>query len=202
LKIVCLDLEGVLVPEVWINFAEFTGIQQLRLTTRDVPDYDELMRNRLAILEENGLGLPQIQRVIERMEPLEGARAFLDRLRERYQVIILSDTYYEFAAPLIRKLGSPTLFCHSLQVAESGAITDYCLRQPDSKRKAVEALRTLEFRIIAVGDSYNDTSMLAEADAGILFRAPDNVTREFPRFPHTESYDDLDAKIDACADSL
>ena len=202
MKIVCLDLEGVLVPEVWINFAEFTGIQKLRLTTRDVPDYDELMRNRLAILKEHGLGLPQIQQVIARMEPLEGARDFLDRLRERYQVIILSDTYYEFAAPLIRKLGSPTLFCHSLQVAQDGAITDYCLRQPDSKRKAVEALHTLNFRIIAVGDSYNDTNMLAEADAGILFRAPDNVIREFPRFPHTDSYDDLDGKIDACAASL
>ncbi len=199
MKIICLDLEGVLVPEVWINFAEFTGIEQLRLTTRDVSDYDELMRGRLAILGEHKLGLPQIQQVIAKMEPLEGARAFLDRLRQRYQVIILSDTYYEFAAPLIAKLGSPTLFCHSLQVAEDGAITDYCLRQPDSKRKAVQALHTLNFRIIAVGDSYNDTSMLSEADAGILFRAPANVIREFPDFSHAERYDELETEIDARA---
>ena len=202
MKIICLDLEGVLVPEVWINFAEFTGIEKLRLTTRDVSDYDELMRGRLAILREHRLGLPQIQQVIARMEPLQGARTFLDRLRQRYQAIILSDTYYEFAAPLITKLGSPTLFCHSLQVAEDGAINDYCLRQPDSKRKAVEALRTLNFRVIAVGDSYNDTNMLAAADAGILFHAPDNVIREFPGFAHTDDYEDLEAKIDACARAL
>jgi len=198
-KIVCLDLEGVLVPEVWINFAEFTGIRELRLTTRDVADYDELMRNRLAILRKNKLGLPQIQQVIAKMEPLEGARDFLDRLRQRYQVIILSDTYYEFGTPLVRKLGSPTLFCHSLEVAKDGTISDYCLRQQDSKRKAVEALRTLNFRVVAVGDSYNDTSMLAAAHAGILFHAPDNVIREFPSFPHTDTYPELESQIDACA---
>jgi phosphoserine/homoserine phosphotransferase len=197
-KIICLDLEGVLVPEVWINFAEFAGIRELRLTTRDVADYDELMRNRLAILKKNNLGLPQIQQVITKMEPLEGARDFLDRLRQRYQVIILSDTYYEFGAPLVRKLGSPTLFCHSLEVAEDGTITDYRLRQRDSKRKAVEALRTLNFRVIAVGDSYNDTNMLAAADAGVLFRAPDNVIREFPGFPHTDTYPELESQIDEC----
>ena len=202
MKIICLDLEGVLVPEVWINVAEFTGIEKLRLTTRDVSDYDELMRGRLAILREHELGLPEIQRVIAKMDPLDGARVFLDRLRQRYQVIILSDTYYEFAAPLMVKLGSPTLFCHSLQVAENGAITDYCLRQPDSKRTAVQALHALNFRIIAVGDSYNDTKMLAEADAGILFRAPDNVIRQFSNYSHTDTYDELQAEIDARARAL
>lgn len=202
MKIICLDLEGVLVPEVWINFAEFTGIRELRLTTRDVADYDELMRNRLAILKKNKLGLPQIQGVIAKMEPLEGARDFLDRLRQRYQVIILSDTYYEFGAPLVRKLGSPTLFCHSLEVAADGTISDYRLRQQDSKRKAVEALRTLNFRVIAVGDSYNDTNMLTAADAGILFRAPDNVIREFPGFPHTDTYQKLESQVDECARAI
>jgi phosphoserine/homoserine phosphotransferase len=200
--LVCLDLEGVLLPEVWINFAEYTGIDSLRLTTRDVPDYDELMRGRLKILDENGLGLPEIQKVISAMEPLPGASGFLDELRREFQVIILSDTYYEFAAPLMLKLGSPTLFCHSLEVAANGRITDYRLRQADSKRKAVQALHTLNYRIIAAGDSYNDTTMLAEADAGILFRAPDNVIAEFPAFPHTDTYDGLMSLIRKCAAGL
>jgi phosphoserine/homoserine phosphotransferase len=196
--IVCLDLEGVLIPEVWINVAERTGIPELRLTTRDIPDYDALMKRRLGILDQHGLGLPQIQQVIETMDVMPGAREFLDGLRERFQVVILSDTFYEFAKPFMRKLGWPSLFCHSLEVdAAAGRITDYRLRQPDPKRQAVRALRGLNFKTIAAGDSYNDTTMLAEADAGILFRAPANVIRDFPQFPQVESYDALDREISA-----
>ena len=191
MQIACLDLEGVLVPEIWINVAERTGIEALRRTTRDEPDYDVLMRYRLDILEREGLGLPAIQQVIGEMGPLPGAAAFLDWLRERMQVVILSDTFYEFAAPLMRQLGWPTLFCHRLVVAEDGRITDYQLRQPDQKRRAVEAFHGLHFRVIAAGDSYNDTSMLSEADAGILFCPPDNVVREFPQFPVTRDYAEL-----------
>lgn len=202
MDIVCLDVEGVLVPEVWINVAERTRIDALRLTTRDVPDYDALMRGRLRILDEHGLGLPRIQEVIGGMEPLPGAVAFLDALRERYQVVLVSDTFYEFAAPLMRKLGRPTLFCHRLEVAPDGRITGYRLRQPDPKRRTVEALRGLAFKVIAAGDSYNDTSMLAAASAGILFRAPDNVVREFPRFPHVREYDELTREIDRSARSI
>jgi phosphoserine / homoserine phosphotransferase len=195
LEIVGLDLEGVLLPEIWINFSERTGISELRLTTRDVPNYDELMKRRLAILKEHKLGLRQIEEVVRGMSPLEGAREFLERLKGEFQVIILSDTYYEFAGPLMVKLGSPTLFCHTLEVAEDGTIINYKLRQKDSKRKAVEALHQLNFHIIAAGDSYNDTSMLSEADAGILFRAPENVVKEFPQFPHTQTYDELFSRI-------
>ncbi|MEE8580965.1 MAG: bifunctional phosphoserine phosphatase/homoserine phosphotransferase ThrH [Myxococcota bacterium] len=191
MELACLDLEGVLVPEIWINVAERTGIEELRLTTRDVPDYDELMKRRLGILERHDLGLPDIQRVIGQMSPLDGAPAFLDWLRECFQVIILSDTFYEFAQPLMRQLGWPTLFCHSLSVDQGGRIVAYQLRQSDQKRRAVEALRALAFRVIAAGDSYNDTSMLAEADAGILFRPPEKVVREFPDFPVAHSYDEL-----------
>lgn len=199
MDIVCLDVEGVLVPEVWINVAERTRIDALRLTTRDVSDYDVLMRGRLRILEEHGLGLPQIQDVIGGMDPLPGALAFLNALRERYQVILVSDTFYEFAAPLMRKLERPTLLCHRLEVAPDGRITGYRLRQADPKRRTVEALRSLAFKVIAAGDSYNDTSMLAAANAGILFRAPDNVVREFPRFPHVREYDELTREIDRAA---
>jgi phosphoserine/homoserine phosphotransferase len=190
-----LDLEGVLIPEVWISFADRTGIPELRLTTRDLPDYDQLMRQRLRILAEHKLGLREIQEVISGMEPLEGARAFLDTLRQEYQVLILSDTFYEFGMPFMHKLGDPTLFCHKLEVAADGRITDYRLRQVDPKRKAVQALKGLNFRIVAAGDSYNDTSMLSEADAGILFCAPENVVREFPQFPLTKTYDELAAAI-------
>ncbi len=197
MHIVCLDLEGVLIPEVWIEFAEATGIPELRLTTRDIPDYDQLMTRRLSILAEHGLGLPQIQEVIETMEPLPGARAFLDQLRAKGQVIILSDTFYEFAGPFMRKLGLPTLFCHSLGVGDGGVIVDYHLRQSDPKRRAVIALKQLNFTTVAVGDSYNDTTMLSEAHAGILFRAPDNVVGEFPQFPHTREYVELDEAIEA-----
>ena len=195
MHIVCLDLEGVLVPEVWISFAERTGIAELRLTTRDVPDYDKLMQGRIRILAEHKLGLSQIQEVVSGLEPLEGAREFLDRLRQDFQVLILSDTFYEFGMPLMRKLGMPTLFCHKLDVAKDGSITGYRLRQPDPKRKAVAALKELNFRVVAAGDSYNDTSMLSEADAGVLFRAPDNVVREFAQFPVTRTYTELDAAL-------
>jgi phosphoserine/homoserine phosphotransferase len=195
--IVCLDLEGVLIPEVWINVAERTGIAELRLTTRDIPDYDVLMRRRLGILDQHGLGLRQIQEVIETMEPMPGALEFLDGLREQFQIVILSDTFYEFAKPFMRKLGWPSLFCHSLEVDAAGRITDYHLRQADPKRHAVRALRSLNFQTVAAGDSYNDTSMLAEADAGILFRAPANVIREFPQFPQVETYDALAGEISA-----
>jgi phosphoserine/homoserine phosphotransferase len=188
----CLDLEGVLVPEIWINVAERTGITALRRTTRDEPDYDKLMRGRLAILDEHGLGLPDIQRVIEGMEPLDGANAFLDWLRSHTQVIILSDTFAQFAAPLMRKLGWPTLFCHALAIdASTGRIMGYKLRIADGKRKAVESLRALNFRVVAAGDSYNDTTMLKAADAGILFRPPDNVIADFPQFPVTRTYAEL-----------
>lgn len=195
MHIVCLDLEGVLIPEVWISFAERTGIPELRLTTRDVPDYDQLMRGRLRILEDKRLGLREIQDVIAAMEPLEGARAFLDQLRLDYQVIILSDTFYEFGMPFMKKLGLPALLCHKLEVAPDGRIVDYKLRQPDPKRKAVQAIKGLNLRTIAAGDSYNDTTMLTEADAGILFCAPDNVVREFPQFPLARSYGELDTEI-------
>mgnify|MGYP002378853280 FL=1 len=190
MELACLDLEGVLVPEIWINVAERTGIEGLRLTTRDEPDYDRLMRGRLALLDRHGLKLSDIQRVIAAMGPLDGACEFLDWLRERFQVVILSDTYYEFAMPLMRQLGSPTLFCHRLQVVED-RVVDYVLRQADSKREAVRAFHGLNFRVIAAGDSYNDTAMLAEADAGILFRPPQNVIDEFPRFPVARSFADM-----------
>lgn len=191
IRIACLDLEGVLVPEIWVAFAEKTGIDALRLTTRDVPDYDQLMKQRLCILAEHGLGLPDIQRVIGELEPLEGASGFLDWLRERLQVVILSDTFYEFAQPLMRQLGFPALFCHGLETDPSGRVVDYRIRLRDQKREAVKAFHALNFRVAAAGDSYNDTAMLAEADVGILFRPPENVIREFPQFPVTHGYDEL-----------
>lgn len=202
MDIVCLDLEGVLIPEIWINFAERTGIEALKKTTRDVPDYDELMRYRLDILSKHKLGLKEIQEVIAGLDPLEGARDFLDSLRESYQVIILSDTFYEFGMPFMKKLGYPTLMCHRLQVGAGGAIDNYKLRQPDPKRQAVIALKSLYYRIVAAGDSYNDTTMLAEAHAGILFRAPQNVLEEFPQFPSATEYDELRAAIDGCISEL
>ena len=197
--IACLDLEGVLVPEIWINLAERTGIEALRRTTRDEPDYDVLMRGRLQILEQHKLGIRDIQRVIAELDPLEGAREFLDWLRERFQVVVLSDTFYQFAEPLMRKLGFPTLFCHDLEIDESGRITDYRLRMSDQKRESVTHLRELNFRTIAAGDSYNDTSMLAVADAGILFRPPDNVVAEFPQYPVTRTYDELRREFEQAA---
>lgn len=189
--IVTLDLEGVLVPEIWIAFAEKTGIEQLKLTTRDIPDYDELMTGRLAILNEHGLKLADIQEVIGTLAPLEGAKAFLDELRSITQVVILSDTFLEFAKPLMEQLAWPTIFCHDLEIDAEGRVVKYRLRQPDQKRKAVAAFRSLNFRVIAAGDSYNDTTMLGEADTGFLFRSPDNVKAEFPQFRSAEEYDEL-----------
>lgn len=189
--IACLDLEGVLVPEVWIAFAEKTGIEKLRLTTRDIPDYDELMRGRLKILEENNLKLSDIQEVIHGISPLAGATEFLQWLQSEFQVIILSDTFYEFAGPLMAQLGYPTLFCHSLVVNGEGKIVDYRLRITDGKTKAVRALKNLNLQVIAAGDSYNDTGMLKEAHAGILFCPPDNVIQEFPQFKVTQNYDEF-----------
>ncbi|OQY67518.1 MAG: phosphoserine phosphatase [Polyangiaceae bacterium UTPRO1] len=195
--VACLDLEGVLVPEIWIGVADATGIAELRRTTRDEPDYDRLMRGRLAILEREGLGLADIQKVIAGMRPLDGAPAFLDWLRARAQVIILSDTFMEFAQPLMAQLGFPTLFCNTLVVDDGGCIRGYTLRIADGKRKAVMALKLLNFRVVAAGDSYNDTTMLDEADSGILFRPPDNVVRDFPQFPVTRTYDELRAAFAA-----
>ncbi|MBQ0721221.1 MAG: bifunctional phosphoserine phosphatase/homoserine phosphotransferase ThrH [Gammaproteobacteria bacterium] len=199
MELACLDLEGVLIPEIWIAFAEETGIEALKATTRDIPDYDVLMQQRLRILDEHGLGLNEIQAVIARLKPLDGAVEFVDWLRERFQVIILSDTFYEFSQPLMRQLGFPTLLCHQLEVDEkSGRVMDYKLRQANPKRQAVLSLKSLYYRIIAAGDSYNDTTMLAEADAGILFMAPENVVAEFPQFPAVYGYENLkQAFIDA-----
>lgn len=191
MELACLDLEGVLIPEIWIAFAEKTGIEELKATTRDIPDYDVLMKQRLRILDENGLKLPDIQAVIAELEPLEGAKEFVDWLRERFQLVILSDTFYEFAAPLMKQLGFPTLLCHKLEVDEEGRITDYTLRQRDPKRQSVRAFQLLNYRVIAAGDSYNDTTMLAQAEQGILFHAPDNVIAEFPQFPAVHTYEDL-----------
>jgi phosphoserine/homoserine phosphotransferase len=193
--IACLDLEGILGPEIWINVAAKTGIAELRRTTRDEPDYDKLMRGRLAILEREGLKLRDIQAVIAGIEPLAGAAEFLDWLRARAQVIVLSDTFREFAQPLMAQLGYPCLFCHSLEVDAAGRVVGYTLRIADGKRKAVMALALLNFRTVAVGDSYNDTTMLGEADTGILFNPPDNVVRDFPQFAVTRSYDELRAAI-------
>ena len=190
-ELACLDLEGVLVPEIWIEFAKVTGIEELKATTRDIPDYDVLMKQRIRILEQHKLGLKQIQDVIATLKPLDGAVEFVDWLRERFQVIILSDTFYEFSQPLMRQLGFPTLFCHRLNVDERGMVVGYTLRQKDPKRQSVLALKTLYYRVIAAGDSYNDTTMLGEADQGILFHAPQNVIDQFPQFPAVHTYLDL-----------
>jgi len=189
--IVCSDLEGVFVPEIWINVAEKTGIDDLRLTTRDISDYDQLMRRRLGILKAHNLKIRDITDVIASMKPLEGALAFLDWLRARVSVIVVSDTFVQFAGPLMAQLGWPALFCNTLEIAPDGAVTGYRLRQKDGKRRAVECLKSLEYQVIAMGDSYNDISMLKRADTGILFRPPENVKAEFPEFPVTEDYDQL-----------
>lgn len=196
MKIVCLDLEGVLVPEIWIDFAKLTGIDALKATTRDIADYDELMRMRLETLDAHGLGLPDIERVIDDMRPLDGAVEFLQDLRADYQLVILSDTFYEFARPLMAQLSWPTLFCHTLQSNSAGQITGYQLRMADHKRAAVEAFRDLNFRVVAAGDSYNDTAMLGAAHQGFLFSAPDNVIAEFPQFSVANDYQQLRALID------
>ena len=191
MEIACLDLEGVLVPEIWIAFAEKTGIEELKKTTRDEPDYDVLMQYRLDLLKQHGLGLNEIQEVIATLSPLEGAADFVDWLRERFQVVILSDTFYEFASPLMKQLGYPTLLCHKLETDANGNVVDYKLRQANPKRQAIVGFKSMYYRTIAAGDSYNDTTMLAEADAGILFRAPDNVISECPQFPAVQTFDDL-----------
>ena len=191
MHVICSDLEGVFVPEIWINVAERTGIDELRLTTRDISDYDVLMKRRLSILDANGLKLKDITDVIATMDPLPGARQFLDRLRVRTQVIVVSDTYTEFARPLMEKLGWPTLLCHDLTIDDSGAIAGYNLRQTDGKRKVVQAFKSLNYHVLAMGDSYNDVNMLKEAHRGILFCPPQNVVDEFPQFPVATTYDDL-----------
>ncbi|MEP7153396.1 MAG: bifunctional phosphoserine phosphatase/homoserine phosphotransferase ThrH [Nitrospira sp.] len=193
--IVCLDLEGVLVPEIWVNFAIKTGIDELKITTREMPDYDALMTRRLKILDQHGFTLADIQAVIDAMGPLEGAAEFVVWLRERTQVIILSDTFYEFALPLMRQLGYPTIFCNQLEIGPNGRIVNYKLRQPNQKKHAVAALKNLNFRVMAAGDAYNDTAMLGEAHAGFFFCPPDHLPKEFPQFPVTKTYAELQARF-------
>jgi phosphoserine / homoserine phosphotransferase len=202
MQVVCLDLEGVLVPEIWIAFADRTGIAEFRRTTRDEPDYDRLMRYRLGLLDQHGLKLADIQRVIGGMAPMDGARAFLDDLRRRFQVIILSDTFYEFADPLMEQLGRPTLFCHRLIVDADGRVVDYRLRQPNPKFHAVNALKSLNYTVIAAGDSFNDTGMLGAADAGFFIHPPESITAQFPQFPVSHSYAELDGLIRAASQRL
>jgi len=193
--IVCPDLEGIFVPEIWINVSERTGIQELRLTTRDIPDYDQLMRRRLEILKGENLKITDIQRVIQSMNPLDGAIKILEWIRERFQLILVSDTFVEFAGPFLEKLNRPTLFCNSLIIGMDGTIIDYRLRQKDGKRHVVKALKGLGYKVIAIGDSYNDTTMLNEADESILFKPPENIKKEFTDFPVIESYEDLKAEL-------
>ena len=202
MQIVCLDLEGVLVPEIWIAFSQRTGIAEFSRTTRDEPDYDKLMQFRLTLLRRHGLKLADIQDVIGGMAPMDGARDFLDALRSRFQVIILSDTFYEFADPLMRQLGRPTLFCHRLVVDSAGFVADYKLRQPNQKFHAVSALKSLNYQVIAAGDSYNDTGMLGAADAGFFIHPPPGIAAQFPQFAVHHSYTELSAAIEGAAERL
>jgi len=202
MQVVCLDLEGVLIPEIWIAFAERTGIAEFRRTTREEPDYDKLMAYRLGLLRQHGLKLQDIQDVIGTMAPMEGARDFLDELRTRFQVIILSDTFYEFADPMMRQLGRPTLFCHRLETDAEGFVSAYKLRQPNQKFHAVNALKALNFQVIAAGDSYNDTGMLGAADAGFFIHPPESITKQFPQYPVNHSYAELKACIDSASARL
>ncbi len=202
MQVVCLDLEGVLIPEIWIEFAQRTAIPEFNRTTRDEPDYDKLMRFRLDLLKQHGLKLADIQNVIAGMAPMDGARDFLDELRSRFQVIILSDTFYEFAEPMMVQLGRPTLFCHKLVVDADGFVADYQLRQPDQKRHAVNALKSLNYQVIAAGDSYNDTGMLGAADAGFFIHPPESIVAQFPQYPVNRSYAELKASIDGAAARL
>jgi len=202
MQVVCLDLEGVLIPEIWIAFAERTGIAEFRRTTREEPDYDVLMHYRLALLRQHGLKLADIQAVIAGMAPMAGAKDFLDELRSRFQVIILSDTFYEFADPMMVQLGRPTLFCHQLVVDADGFVADYQLRQPNQKAHAVNALKGLNFQVIAAGDSYNDTGMLGAADAGFFIHPPESIVAQFPQYPVNRSYAELKASIDGAAARL
>ena len=200
MELACLDLEGVLVPEIWIAFAERTGIDELRATTRDIPDYNVLMKQRLALLDQHNLKIDDIQEVIATLQPLPGAIDFVDWLRERFQVIILSDTFYEFSQPLMRQLKWPTLLCHRLVTDGTGRVVDYKLRQEDPKRASVKALHSLNYRVIAAGDSYNDTTMLSEADVGFLIHAPQNVIDEFPQFKPVANLDELKAAFVEASD--
>ncbi|MBH0179089.1 MAG: bifunctional phosphoserine phosphatase/homoserine phosphotransferase ThrH [Nitrospira sp.] len=193
--IVCLDLEGVLVPEIWINVALKTGIEELKVTTREMPDYDKLMKQRLAILDRNNLKIGDIQEVIGRMGPLEGAPEFIRWLHDRCQVIILSDTFYQFAFPLMKQLGFPTLFCNQLEIDATGRIANYHMRMQNQKKHSVAAFKSLNFFTMAAGDAYNDTAMLGEADAGFFFRPPDHLPKEFPQFPVTQTYDELQEQL-------
>jgi phosphoserine/homoserine phosphotransferase len=196
MNIVCLDLEGVLIPEIWINFADKVGVNELTATTRDIPDYDELMRFRLDLCKKHDFRIQDIQDVIDTLSPLEGAKEFSDQLRADYQLIILSDTFQEFAEPMMRQLDWPTIFCHELVIDEDGRINDYKLRKADHKRETVKRLHELNFNVVAAGDSYNDTTMLGEAEQGILFCPPQNVIDEFPQFPVAKSYAHLRTEID------
>ena len=196
MHIICLDLEGVLIPEIWINTAEKAGIEELKATTRDIPDYDELMRFRLDLVAKHDLRIQDIQQVIDTLTPLDGAKQFLDQLRAKHQLIILSDTFEQFAAPMMRQLDWPTIFCHELIIDDIGRITNYQLRKADHKRETVKRLHELNFKVVAAGDSYNDTTMLGEADQGILFCPPQNVIDEFPQFPVATDYSQLQAEID------
>ena len=196
-KIVCLDMEGVLVPEIWINFARVSGIPELKKTTRDEPDYDKLMNYRLNILKEHGLGLKEIQDVIEQIDPLEGAREFLDELRSVAQVIIISDTFTQFASPLMKKLGYPTLFCNSLEVSDNGEITGFKMRVEKSKYSTVKALQSIGFETIAAGDSFNDLGMIEASQHGFLFRTTEQIKKNYPQFPAFEEFDDFLAAIKA-----
>tara|TARA_B100000035_G_scaffold79888_1_gene66919 strand:- start:25933 stop:26547 length:615 start_codon:yes stop_codon:yes gene_type:complete len=198
----CLDLEGVLLPEIWIKFAEKTGIEELKLTTRDIPDYDQLMKGRLEILKQNNLKLKDIQNVIRTLSPLDGSYDFLSWLKSEFQVIILSDTFYEFAQPLMQQLDFPTLFCHKLIINASGDIINYKLRQRDQKTKAVKAFQGLNFQVIAAGDSYNDVGMLQQADAGILFKPPTSLVDEFSQYPVARSYNDFKFNFEKARESL
>ena len=202
MNIVCLDLEGVLIPEIWVNFADKVGVEELRVTTREIPDYDELMRFRLDLCAKQGFRIQDIQEVINTLNPLDGAKAFLDQLRADYQLIILSDTFQQFAVPMMRQLDWPTLFCHELILAEDGRITDYKLRKADHKRETVIRLHELNFNVVAAGDSYNDTTMLAEAEQGILFCPPQKVIDEFPQFPVANDYSELRAEVDAAMQGM
>lgn len=197
MNIICLDLEGVLIPEIWINFADKVGVAELRATTRDIPDYDELMKFRLDLCAKHGFKIQDIQEVIDTLSPLDGAVEFAAQLRADYQLIILSDTFQEFAKPMMRQLAWPTIFCHELVIDVKGNISDYKLRKADHKREAVKRLHELNFKVVAAGDSYNDTTMLGEAEQGILFCPPQNVIDEFPQFPVAKSYDQLRAEIDS-----
>ena len=200
--IACLDLEGVLLPEIWIKFAEKTGIDELKKTTRDIPDYSKLMKMRLQILENHNLRINDIQDVIKTLKPLEGAKEFLSWLKSEFQVIILSDTFYEFSGPLMKQLDYPTLFCHQLVIDDKGSIVDFHLRQEDQKTKAVKALQGLNFKVISAGDSYNDTGMLQQADSGILFCPPESVMKEFPQFPIANNYKDFKALLLSAREKL